>query len=488
MPTNLIGVVGSASWGPLNQPVIVGSMTEYAQCFGAIQARKYDMGTAVATAVQQGAQAFRCVRVSDGTDSAASVTYMPSGTEPSIIAAALHTGILGNSLTIAMQAGTQFGSYRMVIGAPGVFPEIFDNVTGTGAALWTAFAAAVNGGAGVSRGASQLVTLAAPGGMAAFPVGGTLSLAGGSDGAAAVTAATEVGSDVVPRSGMYALRGQGCSIGVLADADSSTEWVSQAALGLSEGIYMILVGPAGDSISDAASVIGSAGLDSYAAKMMFGDWVWWQDQVNGVTRLVSPQGFVAGRLSNLSPEQSSLNKPLYGIVGTQKSTTPGSPQMATYSSADLAALLGAGIDVIANPQPGGNFWGVRGGLNSSSDAAINGDNYTRMTNYLAATLNAGMGGYVGQVVNNSLFQQIRATVMSYLQNLVSQNILAAVGSTPPFSVVCDASNNPLARTSLGYVQCDVQIQYQAINEKFIINLEGGQTVSIQSQTLPSGQV
>ena len=92
VPTNLIGVVGSASWGPLNQPVIVGSMTEYAQCFGAIQARKYDMGTAVATAVQQGAQAFRCVRVSDGTDSAASVTYMPSGTEPSIIAAALHTG------------------------------------------------------------------------------------------------------------------------------------------------------------------------------------------------------------------------------------------------------------------------------------------------------------------------------------------------------------------------------------------------------------
>jgi hypothetical protein len=28
----------------------------------------------------------------------------------------------------------------------------------------------------------------------------------------------------------------------------------------------------------------------------------------------------------------------------------------------------------------------------------------------------------------------------------------------------------------------------AINEKFIINLEGGQTVTVTRQTLPSGQV
>ena len=34
-------------------------------------ARKYDMGTQVATAVQQGAQNFRCVRVTDNTDTAA---------------------------------------------------------------------------------------------------------------------------------------------------------------------------------------------------------------------------------------------------------------------------------------------------------------------------------------------------------------------------------------------------------------------------------
>ena len=84
------------------------------------------------------------------------------------------------------------------------------------------------------------------------------------------------------------------------------------------------------------------------------------------------------------------------MVGTQKSGTPGSRQSRAIRRPSLPSLLGAGIDVIANPQPGGNFWGVRGGHNSSSNAATNGDNYTRLTNYIAATLAAGMGQYVGR--------------------------------------------------------------------------------------------
>ena len=99
-----------------------------------------------------------------------------------------------------------------------------------------------------------------------------------------------------------------------------------------------------------------------------------------------------------------------------------------------------------------------------------------------------MGLYVGQVINISLFQRIRATQLSYLQNLLSQGVLGSADGSLPFNVICDTSNNPLSRTSLGYVQSDAQIQYQAINEKFIVNIEGGQTVSINRQTLPAGQV
>jgi hypothetical protein len=63
VPTNIVGVVGTASWGPVGHPVIVATMADYAGSFGPVISRKYDMGTQVATAVQQGAQDFRCVRI-----------------------------------------------------------------------------------------------------------------------------------------------------------------------------------------------------------------------------------------------------------------------------------------------------------------------------------------------------------------------------------------------------------------------------------------
>jgi phage tail sheath protein FI len=314
------------------------------------------------------------------------------------------------------------------------------------------------------------------------------TLLSGADGAGGVSGAALVGSDGLPRQGMYALRGQGCSLLVLSDVDDPTTWTIQASLALQEGCYVILTGPSGDSIPNAVAVKQSAGLDSYSAKLMFGDWVYWSDPVAGTVRLVSPQGFVAGRLSNLSPEQSSLNKPLYGVVGTQRAGVPGSGGVTGYSTAELTALLGGGLDVIANPQPAGAFWGVRGGHNSSSNAGTNGDNYTRLTNYIAATLAAGMGQFVGQVINAGLFRRIRSTQLSFLQGLLGQGILGSTDGTQPFNVICDVSNNPPERTGLGYVQSDAQIQYQAINERFIVNLEGGQTVQVTRQTLPSGQV
>jgi uncharacterized protein len=48
----------------------------------------------------------------------------------------------------------------------------------------------------------------------------------------------------------------------------------------------------------------------------------------------------------------------------------------------------------------------------------------------------------------------------------------------PYSAICSAANNPNSRTSLGYLQADCQVMYQAINEEFIVNLEGGQTVQV----------
>jgi hypothetical protein len=486
VPTNILGVIGTASWGPVDEPTIIGTMADYAQQFGSIVARKYDMGTQVAIAVQQGAQNFRCVRVTDGTDTAASVVV--PGSNASFTA--MYTGSLGNNIVLVLGAGTKSNTWRLSVLLPGFVPEIYDGLTGNGAAFWTGLAAAVNSGLGPQRGPSQLI-IASSGGTTASPAPFSLTLgtsSAGSDGAAQVGSNQLVGADTPLRTGMYGLRGQGCGLALLADCSDSGTWNIQAGFGLQEGIYMILTTPAGDTITNAVTTKTQAGLDSYAAKLMFGDWLWWSDQVNNTIRLVSPQGFAAGRLANLSPEQSSLNKQIYGIIGGQRTGTPGSGQNTAYSTADLSALLGAGIDLICNPQPGGSFWGVRGGHNTSSNAATDGDNYTRLTNYVAQTLAAGMGQYVGRVVNSNLFQQIRSTQLSFLNNMYGQGLLGSTDGSLPFSVICDTTNNPASRTDLGYVQSDSQIQYQAINERFIVNVEGGQTVQVSRQTLPTGQV
>ena len=488
VPTNVIGAIGTASWGPVNQPVAIGTMAEYATSFGPVVARKYDMGTTVATAVQQGASSFRCVRVSDGSDVAASTTIGSAGSSFALLLAARYTGTVGNSVAFTLTPASVQGQWQATVSMPGLAPEVYRNIPAPNpAAFWQNLATAVNGGNGPLRGPSQVVVATVGTLTGTQPVGiGPQSLTGGTDGASSILPAMMIGQDVVPRTGMYCLRAQQCGIGVLADLDDSTQWTTQAGFGLSEGVYMILTAPAGQAISSAVTLKQQAGLDSYAAKLMFGDWVFWNDQANGVLRLVSPQGFVAGRLANLSPEQSSLNKALYSVVGTQRSGVPGSGQTATYSESELQLLFQNGIDVIANPQPGGAYWGVRCGHNTSSNPATDGDNYTRLTNYIGATLAAGMGQYVGQVINAGLFQRIRSTQLSFLQTLFSQGILGSVDGSAPYTVICDASNNPPARTGLGFVQSDAQVQFQSINEKFVVNVEGGQTVVVQRQVLPSG--
>lgn len=558
VPTNVLGIVGSASWGPVGSPTTVGNLAQYAAIFGPVMPRKYDLGTPLAAAMLQGANNFKVVRVTDGSDLAATYSINPitlgvlsgvvvaggtgnavgdiltlstgtqtvaaqfkvtavtagavtgislynagnytvaptaggattssgSGTGCTITATtgatnslsitSKYTGTFGNSITATLSAGSQANTQKVVIAAPGLVPEAFDNIGSglSGIALWQAIATAINNGTSALRGPSAIAVASAAGVITA-PIATTYTLAGGLDGASNVTGTTLVGVDTVPRTGMYALRNTGASVAMLADCDLSTTWTTQVSYGLSEGTYMILTGPSGDTISNAVSTKSTAGIDSYAAKLLFGDWVYFLDTYNNQTRVISPQGFVAGLLANLSPQNSSLNKQIQGVVATQKTYTNG-----TYSAADLQQLAIAGIDLITNPVPGGSYFGCRLGHNSSSNPMTNGDNYTRMTNYIAYTLNAGMGKFVGMLQSATVRNQALSTISAFLNNLQQQSMIGDPNGGPSYSVQIDANNNPTSRVSLGYMQADVKVKYLAVIEKFLINVEGGVSVQINKQ-------
>lgn len=596
LPTNILGVVGTAPWGPVNQPQTIGSMQAYAQKFGAIQARKYDLGTHVAAAVQQGANNFRCVRVTDGTDAAASValssapgstetatfagsftagdvttltatstglngspvnvsyttpspatgitvtmaaaalaaavnaspalsaagisatsiagavtlTYPTSlnvtwskttpGTETLTLAAgsavtlqgivltSLYTGTLGNQAQATISNGSSYTtanpSYKLTIAMPGV-QEVFDNIGSaavTGTALWQAMANAVNNGQSAIRGPSQLV-VATAGGSAAAPALATTSLAGGSDGANGVTAATLVGN-AAPVKGMYALQNQGVAVAWLADADDSSQWANQVAFGVAQGIYMIGVTPAGDTVSNAITVKQTAGIDSPWWKHLFGDWVYWQDTANNVLRLVSPQAFIGGLLGNLSPQNSTLNKPLQGVVGTQK-TSNFTGISGAYTQADLQSLIGAGIDVVANPCPGGSYFGAQSGHNSSSDATRNGDNYTRLTDYIAQTLGAASGKFVGQLQTQQQQLNVKAAIGAFFQSMQDAGQIGTSTGGTAYKVTLPGAQSSPARIALGYEDCDVFVTYLSVVEKFLVNFQGGQSVVLPASANPN---
>ena len=467
VPTNILGIVGTATWGPTNSPTIASGVADTAQQFGQMQPRTYDLGTAVAAASLQGAANFRLVRVTDGTDVAASSSITCStSAQATAIAAAINNGISGlRGPSQLVVASTSSATLTLTAKYTGTTGNTLKAIIGAGSAA-----------------TSTQITIALPGGVpevfnnlgTATESNSTNSFTGGTDGATTITSSVLIGLDTIPRKGMYALRGTGASVVMLADAFDSTQWTTQVAYGLSEGSYMIMTGPVGDTISNAVSAKATAGIDSYAAKLLFGDWVYINDNVNNVIRLISPQGFIAGLLANLSPQNSSLNKQLLGIVGTQKSYAN-----QQYSNAELQALGAVGIDVIANPVPGGKYFGARFGHNTSSNAVIHGDNYTRMTNYIAASLNAGMGIYIGQLISPTEMNRAKATLNSFFQNMFQQGMIQA------WKVVLDNTNNPLSRTALGYQQADVKVQYLAINEFFLINVEGGQSVVIRSATTPA---
>jgi hypothetical protein len=543
--TDILGIVGSATWGPVNSPTLVGGLTDFIGKFGNPQARKYDAGTQVWTAGFQGAQNFRLVRVTDGTDVAATapvgvngtgtlgsggtgnavgdvltlsngatlhVSTVTSGavatftqlTEPTseitgsdavtvvsttgtgsgatftytytagATATSKYTGSGANGDTVSVAPGRKTGTWAVTVNHPGLPTETFQNIGFglTGTALWAAIVAAVNAGIN-GQAASRIVVLTA-GTSSAAPTAQTTALSGGLDGASGVTASTLLGVDASPRTGMYALRKQGCSVGVLADCDTSSSWSTQVAFGLSEGVYMVMTGPSGDTISNATTVAPAAGIDSFAGKLMFGDWVYLNDTINGFNRLTSPQGWVAGYLAANQPQFSSLNQQLQGIVGTQKSVS-GVP----YYDDDLEALDAAGIDVITNPVPGGAYFGARFGINSSSSPQVNGDNYTRMTNFLAASFNASLGPYIGELELPSTINNAKAALTSFLASLQAAG---AIG-TPTGSIAYSVAVVP--NTPPGVLSFQVLVIFANVIAQLLVNVQGGQSVQISTVSVTS---
>ncbi len=478
VPTDGLGLIGVGSWGPVNSPIMgIGGNAQAQQFVGGITNRAHDLATAVAVGTQNSVHNFIMVRVTDGTDAAATVNLMDTASTPAIgmKLTGFYTGVVGNTISAIIQTGTANGTYKLAIMRAGFTPEVFDNIGGTGAAFWANAVAAVNSGQSGLRGPSQIVVATIGTGTGLPNTATTYTLAGGLDGTTTITDTLLVGTDGLTRTGMYALRKSGAAVGNLVDCQTSTTWTAQLAFGLQEGIYFHTANPPGTSITASAAALVTAGVDGYGLACLVGDWCYWMDVANGVQRFLSPATFTSAEQAALSPEQSVLNKPIKGIISTSRSI-----QNLPYSDAEIGNAAQGRLEVITLGAPGGSYFSCRTGRNTSSNQGTNGDNYSRMTNYIAFTIAASYGYVVGKVQTIDLRRTTKGSMDAFFSNLQLNGMIGNVNqpTKPAWSVEIDAANNPFSQVALGYMTATVAVTYLSIVRYFLVNIQGGQTVTV----------
>lgn len=475
-----LGIIeGTCSWGPKNQLMFFSDVPSLYAAGGKQTTATHD---AIAEAIQACSQSknLALLRVSDGTDVAASVVLKDTGAVNGGTATAKYTGTEGDNITIALATGFNSTSGSPTVSATitrkGYASETFANISAPAAsgAFWTNFANAVNNGIAGQRGPSNLITFAAASSTAP-PALGTFALAGGTNGDSSVTSANLLGTDgTTGRTGAYAIRGSGATAFGIAGLTDSTQWASLATLCESEGIVGIGCVPNGTSITTAINDKQSANLNSDWFKVFDGDsWLVVNDPTLGQMS-VSPIGLQVGLRCSLNPSDSTLNKPQTGFGNAPFSQVSGFGQ--TYSQGQVAQLQNNGFDAITNY--------LQGYLTNTTGVMSSGvqDAYPVMTSYIARNLGAIAQKFIGFTQGSRkgdpTRKKARAAIAHFFATIQDQ-----IDGLP--DITLDSSNNTPTTEGEGFLIGSVRCRYLGIVQQFVLNYQGGATVVTAST--PSAQ-
>ncbi len=580
--SGIVGLVGGASWGPLNTGVKAGSPAEAARFWGPLVNQPNDLMTDTVICYQNQVTSIVNVRVADGTQAAATanlvtaafgtvtlagtfqagdivtvtvngnavaytaitgdatvagvaakvlaalnanatfalsffaeltgliitiksksasnattLTTAVTGTTPTITSTAsgatlaggnvtllplnaYYTGTEGNSLRVTAEQGTNYTqaipTWTIRVSRVGLSPqsEVFPNILES--SLKTLLATYLANGQSVSRGPSELLSPGTAGAGSGAPAQTQLSLSGGLNGDTAITKAQLLGTNTAtPATGMYALDRKGVQQFGLCGMVDSTAWTSMTAFAILIGALVVLPFAASTSTAAAIALKKSAGVDTPYA-VLVKDWIQFFDSANDALRLVSPMPFALGKIASLNPRESPGNKPIVGPTATERTIAK-----QDYTTSELADLHRYGIMIITNDLPGGTFFGLRHGLNTSTNNATNGVEYTRMTNFIAYSLNGAFGAVIDQVQSAQPNDPLRASVEKKLRNFFLGLKSPDVRMIDDFSVDMafgPGKINTAESVGAGFMKAKVMVKYLSIVRFFVVQLTGGKTVEV----------
>jgi hypothetical protein len=496
LSTSLSGLVGTGEWGLTNTPLGVSDVGSLQDAIGYNTSDPFSLYMESLGYFDQSSQ-LKIVRVTDGTDTSAVFVITDGvGQNPGVALTltANCTGErpnIGGVVTLAQAATwTQLKpTYRLSISIPYANPEVFNNIVGWLAGggttafdmptLMANLQNAINNGTSL-RGPSKyfIATIGSSTATSIVPAPFTVTTPG-TNGNGGVNLAALIGQDGTFRTGMYSLRGTGCSQFALCGIDDPTAAIAIAEFNASElNVSPVLISAPGCDADTAVNIkVNNEITSSYQYPII--EWIGRLDPRTQLPRLVSPTGSVLGVIASQPPENSIGNKPVLGfknILYTEHSALAGGQP---WSSTDQGTLADAGIGYISNQIPRqNNLIGLAHGQNASGISGMDGLNYQRMTNYIMLYLFGLLGQYVDELQsslpNDPLRELMVGTVSSGLGEMQRQ------GRIQDFSVTADLSNNSVASIAGGFAYMQILVQYLATARFIIPTLQGGATVLVAS--------
>jgi hypothetical protein len=389
-----------------------GTIGDAAGAVGQFDANKYladpyDLMRGVMQALGEGqtsaSLADYLVRITDGTDIAATVTLMDTTTGTAVAGITIPakwTGTGGNLHKVIISQGVPNGSIlsfnvTFVSTYSGAQQsETFYNIPGAAAAsvspFWANLEARIIGGDS-SRGPSALMGAGTSVSNTAHnPALGTFPLTGGTDGRSTVTDANFFGSDVIGNyQGVYALQGlpvvpsffQCCGL------NNSSDFANLQQVCTNEIMRTVIPFPAGTTTAAAITARNSAGISD--KRVMYAkDWIYWKDPISGKLLFTDPVSVLIGKMGALPPNLSPLNKQVLTVVATE--------HQGVYAAAEIGVLEQNGILVIANPCLGNPYFGIMTGNTTSLNPISQPIEYSRLQDWIGLNFASILGQFVGQ--------------------------------------------------------------------------------------------
>jgi hypothetical protein len=400
--TGNIGVVGTASKGPVGEIVPLGSYSDALDAFGDYDAfanpNVVGSPLTLTRTIEQlytgGAGSVYAVRIANGTPTAAHADVHASGAAAGFTLTASDTGTFGNSIeyTVVNQGTDAQPNWTLTLQA-GTAKETYN-----GANVGEVHDAIANGN-------SKLVT-----------IGAAQNAASGFDTVAAATAFA--GGDDLPNvssadvgTGLAALAAETINILVIAGMGSATiRGVVGAHLEQTENDGRERIAILGASESDAATVSGEVADIADKRIVLVAPGLEATDARTGANVTLPPPylaAVVAGTLSTLAPEISLTNK-----------TVPITDLDVHYNSATLKTLL---LDRVLLVRPKFGFQIVKG--ISTDTGAFKQISVRRVVDYAKAGVRLGADAYIGRLNNARVRAALKATLDGFLSQMVLDEML-----------------------------------------------------------------